>query len=156
MKPWTVVEKTEKYIDKDSVELHLKVERGGAERDVIVSGATYYSVAVGGTVDLPLHSGTSEDKVHTLADALYRVLVRTGSVRNDRVSIADLIVAAEAYAASPKVPEPTLIKQVVELGATLGTATTTELATLREQVAKLDQESARDVAIDMLDALIVR
>jgi len=103
MKPWKVLSKDRKQVDSDSVELHLRVERGGAQRDVIVSGATFYSVEVGGTVDLPTHSGASEEQARHLQDVLHRMLVRTGLDWDASRTTAEIVSKAEEFIASPPV-----------------------------------------------------
>ena len=103
MKSWKVLEKYEKRVDRESVELHLKVERNGQERDAIVSGATWYPATVGGSIELSAHSGTSEAQVTALALALRRVLVRAGAIREEQsFDVASLLVEADKYAGSPK------------------------------------------------------
>lgn len=102
MKSWKVIAKSEKRIDSSDVELHLTVERGGVTRDRIVSGATFYSVEVGGVVMLPDHSGTSESQVKLLGEALMNVLVRAGVINKDApVTGPMLLLAAEGYCKSP-------------------------------------------------------
>jgi hypothetical protein len=111
VKPWKVLSKERKQIDRDSVELHLSVERGGVVLDKIVSGATFYSVEVGGEVMLPDHSGTSEGHAALLGDALYKVLVKAGVLNTDaQVTGPGLLLAAEDYCRT--VPAVTTIDAV--------------------------------------------
>ena len=52
MKPWRILSKTVVRVDRDSIELHLQVERDGKTRDAIVSGATFEEKNVGDEVEL--------------------------------------------------------------------------------------------------------
>lgn len=49
---WKIVSKYITHPDAESVELHLRCSRDGVERDVIVSGKTFYEKQVGDDVAL--------------------------------------------------------------------------------------------------------
>jgi hypothetical protein len=101
MKEWLILKKTVKYIDADSNELHMTVERGGVQRDVIVSGHSFDSHKEGDGIMLPTHSGTSEGHAAALSVALHRVLVKAGALPKDlQLSGQDLLAAADKYAGS--------------------------------------------------------
>ena len=79
MKPWKVISKTCKRIDSTSVELHMVVNRGNVERDIIVSGSTYDSHKEGDDVMLPdaRHvRGARREAGH----ALMLVMMKVGAV----------------------------------------------------------------------------
>ena len=125
MKPWKVIRKWEERADRDSVSLKLEVERNGARRTVTVSGATYYPAVEGGMVDLPLHSGTSEEKVVLVSGALLRVLIRAGAISKDaQVDEAALLTAADQYCDSPPatLPSGSSIDTAAEIRVVLGLA----------------------------------
>ena len=101
MKSWLILRKDIKRIDAESEELHMTVERGGVQRDVIVSGHSFDKHQEGDEIMLPTHSGTSEGHASALSLALHRVLVKAGALPKDlQLSGPDLLAAADKYAGS--------------------------------------------------------
>jgi hypothetical protein len=158
MKPWKVISKNRKQVDRDSVELHLEVERGGVVLDKIVSGATFYSVDMGGEVMLPDHSGTSEGRAEKMGHALTQVLIRAGKVVRGAIVTDDtLLFAAKEYCEAPALPlpDPPLIEQVFDLAAALEHQGSIAVQMLRtEAEAKSDGDRIGLIALAVIEAAI--